>query len=94
VRIHDGRAVGTLTSSARHHELGPIGLAVLRRTTPVEDLLVDDEGGQVAAAQEPLVAAEGMSVDRPPTRGPVMRGLGPTGVGRSGVGTPGSGSPG
>src|SRR5947209_13714837 len=30
----DGRAVGFVTSAARHHELGPIALAVLKRNTP------------------------------------------------------------
>jgi folate-binding protein YgfZ len=48
----DGKAVGTLGSRALHHELGPIGLAVVKRSTPVEaDLLVDG----VAASQEAVV---------------------------------------
>ncbi len=47
------RRVGQLTSSARHYELGPVALALLRRGTPVtEQLLVDG----VAAAQEVIVA--------------------------------------
>ena len=32
----DGRAVGRLTSVARHHELGPIALAVIKRNTPLD----------------------------------------------------------
>src|SRR5665648_958493 len=44
------REVGVVTSVARHHELGPIALAVLRRSTPADvPLLVACEGGDVAA---------------------------------------------
>jgi tRNA-modifying protein YgfZ len=32
----DGRVVGALTSVARHHELGPIALAVVKRNTPLD----------------------------------------------------------
>lgn len=68
VRLAD-REVGTLTSVARHHLLGPIGLAVLKRATPAEaELLVDADGGAVAAAQEVVVPAEGVSADRPAPR--------------------------
>jgi tRNA-modifying protein YgfZ len=31
---HEGRQVGFVTSSARHHELGPIALALVKRNTP------------------------------------------------------------
>ena len=49
-----GRAVGRVTTVARHHELGPIALAVLKRNTdPEAPLLVD---GTVSAAQEVVVA--------------------------------------
>ena len=48
------RQVGTVTSSGRHYELGPIALAVVKRSTPVEEPLV---AGGVAAAQEVLVPA-------------------------------------
>lgn len=62
----DGRAVGRMGSSARHHELGPIGLALLKRGTPVEAELVV-EG--IAAAQQVLVDPEvGLHV-RPNLRG-------------------------
>jgi tRNA-modifying protein YgfZ len=71
------RVVGTVTSVARHHELGPIALAVLKRSVPEDiDLQVDCEGGAVAAGQEVIVAGEGVSADRPEARGPVARGLG------------------
>jgi tRNA-modifying protein YgfZ len=50
----DGREVGRVTSSARHFELGPIALAVVKRSTPVDVPLV---AGTVAAAQEALAPA-------------------------------------
>ncbi len=78
VRTVDGREVGAVTSVARHHELGPIALAVVKRSVPVEvELRVDGAGEAVAAAQEPVVPGEGVSADRPAPRGPVARGLGP-----------------
>ncbi len=46
------RKVGFVTTAARHHELGPTALALIKRTTPIEaPLLV----GDVAAAQEVIV---------------------------------------
>jgi folate-binding protein YgfZ len=48
----DGVTVGFTGSAARHHELGPIGLGLVKRTVPVgADLLA----GGVAAAQEVVV---------------------------------------
>lgn len=50
------RPVGRLTSVARHHELGPIALAVVKRSVPVGDpLFVDTESGPVSAAQTVVV---------------------------------------
>ncbi|WP_283252749.1 folate-binding protein [Actinotalea sp. K2] len=73
-----GRVVGRATSVARHHELGPVALAVIKRSTPVDtDLLVACDGGDVAAGQEVVVAGEGISADRPAPSAPVARGLGP-----------------
>ena len=78
----DGRPVGAVTSVARHHELGPIALAVLKRSVPEDaELLVDCDGGAVSAAQEVVVPGEGVSVDRPAPRGPVGRGVTPRGEG-------------
>lgn len=70
------RQVGTVTSVARHHEVGPIALALLRRATPLtEPLTVDvapeEEGApvaRVAAAQEPLVTPEGKAGASPAER--------------------------
>ena len=58
-----GRAVGRLTSVARHHELGPIGLAVVKRSVdPAETFTVD----ATAAAQEVVVAPGGRPRRRRP----------------------------
>ncbi|MCD0450261.1 folate-binding protein [Actinocorallia sp. API 0066] len=51
----DGRQVGFAGSAARHHELGPIGLALVKRTVPVDAPLVADG---VAAAQEVVVSPD------------------------------------
>jgi folate-binding protein YgfZ len=51
----DGRQVGTVTSSARHYELGLIALALVKRSVPVEAGL---SAGGVAAAQEAIVAPD------------------------------------
>src|SRR3954453_7720500 len=48
------REVGRVTSSARHFELGPIALAVVKRSVPEDAPLV---AGGVAAGQEVVVAA-------------------------------------
>lgn len=55
VRVGDD-VVGAITSSALHYEEGPIALAVVRRSTPVDaTLLVDTDEGPVSAAQEVVV---------------------------------------
>jgi hypothetical protein len=60
----DGKPVGFVGSAARHFELGPIGLALVRRTVPVEQTLV---AGGVAASQEVIVppdAGANVTIDR------------------------------
>ena len=58
VRIGDD-AVGAITSTALHYEEGPIALAIVRRSAPVDaTLLVDTEDGPVTAAQEVVVPPE------------------------------------
>ncbi|WP_150254014.1 CAF17-like 4Fe-4S cluster assembly/insertion protein YgfZ [Nocardiopsis deserti] len=48
----DGRSVGRVGTSARHHELGPIALGVVKRAAPTDaDLVVDG----IAAGQEVVV---------------------------------------
>jgi folate-binding protein YgfZ len=49
------KVVGYVGSSARHHELGPIALAVLKRNTPVDAPLLTDG---IDAAQEIVVDPE------------------------------------
>ncbi len=53
--VLDGKEIGFIGSMARHYELGPIALAVIKRTVPVGATL-DIDG--VTATQEVLVAAE------------------------------------
>lgn len=51
-----GEPVGAVTSVARHYEEGPIALAFVKRTTPVDAALTVVVGdGEVAAAQELIV---------------------------------------
>ena len=50
----DDKEVGFIGSVARHYELGPIALAVIKRTTPV-DATLDIAG--VSATQEVIVSA-------------------------------------
>ncbi|WP_371498564.1 folate-binding protein [Kitasatospora sp. NBC_00374] len=47
-----GRALGFVTSSARHHELGPIALALVKRNVPVDAVLL---AGTVPATQDVVV---------------------------------------
>lgn len=64
--VLDGeREVGRLTSVVRHHELGPIALAVVKRSVPAVATLT---AGDVAAAQEIVVRPDGLSDARPSER--------------------------
>ncbi|AWB88409.1 YgfZ/GcvT domain-containing protein [Salinibacterium hongtaonis] len=61
------RAVGAVTSAVRHHELGSIALAVVKRTLDsTATLTVQTSDGPVAAAQEVIVpASAGATVAAP-----------------------------
>ncbi|MGZ2361881.1 folate-binding protein [Streptomyces sp. 372A] len=48
----EGRQLGFVTTSARHHELGPIALALVKRNVAVDAQLL---AGDTAAAQETVV---------------------------------------
>ena len=48
----EGKEIGFVGSVARHYELGPIALAVIKRMTPADKVL---EAGGIAANQEILV---------------------------------------
>ncbi len=50
--IASSRPIGVVSSSARHYELGPIGLALIKRDVPVDAVLVT---GQISATQDVLV---------------------------------------
>ncbi|GAB3410423.1 folate-binding protein YgfZ [Schumannella luteola] len=68
--------VGRVTASAQHHELGPIALAVLKRSAPEGDVVVLAEDGEVAAAQEVIVPVDAgavADVPRLPRLGAVRR---------------------
>ncbi|TNC26129.1 CAF17-like 4Fe-4S cluster assembly/insertion protein YgfZ [Amycolatopsis alkalitolerans] len=53
VRLGD-RVVGRVGSVAQHHELGPVALALLKRSAPVDaELLAGDEDRVVQAAVDP-----------------------------------------
>lgn len=57
------RFVGTITSSAIHYELGPIALAVIKRTVPATvTLYVQSQGIDVSASQEVIVPQSAGSV--------------------------------
>jgi folate-binding protein YgfZ len=51
----EGRVLGFVTTSARHHELGPVALALVKRNVPVDARLIAGDDA-TAAAQEVVVA--------------------------------------
>jgi folate-binding protein YgfZ len=55
ITLADGTVVGAVGSAARHYELGPIGLGLVKRTVPVDAALLADG---VAAAQEVVVSPD------------------------------------
>ncbi len=55
IALPDGTVVGFTGSAARHFELGPIGLGLIKRTVPVTATLLADG---VAAAQEVIVSPD------------------------------------
>lgn len=73
----DGKQVGRLTAAALHHELGPIGLAVVKRSLdPGATLTLTVDDVVVTAAQETIVPPEAgatANVPRLPRLGAVRR---------------------
>ena len=55
ITTEDGTEVGFVGSAARHYELGPIGLGLIKRTVPADAPLLADG---VAAAQEVIVSPD------------------------------------
>src|SRR5690606_26420551 len=55
----ESRVVGTLGTTSRHHELGPVGLALLKRNVPVDaELEIAGPQGPIPAIQEVVVDPE------------------------------------
>jgi len=71
------KPVGRITSSAIHHELGPVALAIVKRSAdPAAVLTVEADGIDVAASQEIVVPADAgatANVPRLPRLGAVRR---------------------
>lgn len=71
------KPLGTVTSSAIHHELGPVALAVIKRSADSAAVLtVEVDGVDVAASQEVIVPADAgatANVPRLPRLGAVRR---------------------
>ncbi|TFB66807.1 folate-binding protein YgfZ [Cryobacterium sp. Hz9] len=73
------RTIGRVTSVARHFELGPIALAVIKRgTDPTAELLVRTAGRDIPARQVVIVppdagASSSVTVPRLPRLGSVLR---------------------
>ncbi len=61
------KVVGKVTSVGQHYEMGPIALAVISRSTPIEtELIVHSKVGDIRASQEVIVPPDaGKAVDRP-----------------------------
>ena len=49
---NDGGAVGFIGTVARHHELGTIALAIVKRNTPIDTILTVDG---IPASQQVIV---------------------------------------
>ncbi|MBD8061786.1 CAF17-like 4Fe-4S cluster assembly/insertion protein YgfZ [Oceanitalea stevensii] len=63
--VHGDKDVGVVTSVVRHAELGPVALALVKRSLPADAELVVDG---IAAAQEVIVPVSGEAVGRPSER--------------------------
>jgi folate-binding protein YgfZ len=73
----DDKSVGQITSSALHYELGPVALAVIKRSVdPAASLTVVSDELRIAAAQEVIVPTDAgavADVPRLPRLGAVAR---------------------
>jgi folate-binding protein YgfZ len=66
----EGRPVGFVGTAARHYELGPIALALVKRTTPLDGPVT---AGDVAATAEPVGDDAGARVAVPDLRHGALR---------------------
>jgi folate-binding protein YgfZ len=80
--VRDGRSIGRLGTAVHHFELGPIALAVLKRSTPDGETVqvVDAEGDPMAASIEAIPGLSYDELELAPTRRPQL------GVPRTGLG--------
>ena len=73
----DDKSVGTITTAGLHYELGPVALAVVKRSVdPALELAVATDGIRISAAQEVIVPTDAgavADVPRLPRLGAVAR---------------------
>jgi tRNA-modifying protein YgfZ len=88
IALADGTEVGLVGSAARHFELGPIGLGLVKRSVPVDATLLADG---IAAAQEVIVPPDAGANVRVTLRRGDLPALRETTPGIPGVPTPPAG---
>jgi folate-binding protein YgfZ len=72
--VRDGKSIGRLGTAVHHFELGPIALAVLKRSTPDGETVqvVDAEGDPMAASIEAIPGLSYDELELAPTRRPQL----------------------
>jgi folate-binding protein YgfZ len=73
--LRDGRAVGRVGTVALHHELGPVALALVKRSVPVDAELVAGTGDRAAPARIDPDSVPPDDGTPPPGRAAQLRGL-------------------
>ncbi|MFM8154487.1 MAG: YgfZ/GcvT domain-containing protein [Actinomycetes bacterium] len=57
--FYQDKEIGWVGTGARHHELGPVATAILKRNVPVDaELIIRTAEGDVSASQEVVVSAD------------------------------------
>ncbi|NMH90707.1 folate-binding protein YgfZ [Pseudonocardia bannensis] len=72
--LRDGRTVGRVGTVVLHHELGPVGLALVKRSVPVDAELVAGTGERAAPATIDPDSVPAEDAAPPPGRAAQMRG--------------------
>jgi tRNA-modifying protein YgfZ len=72
--LRDGRAVGRVGTVALHHELGPVALALVKRSVPVDSELVAGTGERAAPARIDPDSVPPGADGPPPGRASQLRG--------------------
>ena len=72
--VRDGKSIGRLGTAVHHFELGPIALAVVKRSTPDGETVqvVDAEGDPMAASIEAIPGLSYDELELAPTRRPQL----------------------